>query len=155
MVDTQLGLVITLIGTRTLSAVKSFAFKAVLTFGILGIASFGPCDAFAAHNNDVAQSQFQESVSSDANGSAATPEQARANLADVISVYWSFTGTLNGEAVSDYIVYREYKTISYVNGYTQKAPTCIDVWSGSRYFPELDAIAWGTFEVWRCNYEIY
>lgn len=124
-----------------------------LLIAILGLLSTSPQTAFASAT--VSSTASQIAFSADDNQRNADAVGRRANLADVVSVYWSFTGTLNGEPVSDYIIYREYKTISYVKGYAQKQPVCIDVWSGSRYFPELEAIAWGTFEVWRCDYEIY
>ncbi len=80
-----------------------------------------------------------------------------ANQADVLNVYWTFTGLLNGTSVHDKIVYREYKSISFKNSYSQLSPVNIGVRATGKsgeYFSQVRATGIGSVETWRCRYSI-
>lgn len=86
------------------------------------------------------------------------PTLARAMTEEVWDTYKSFVGILGGQPVQGLIYDVTYKRITFNRYYEQTAPTwmyTVPTDDDGEYIPEYDAVGFGSYDLWKCNYDIH
>lgn len=143
-------------GSRSRRVVLVLIAASILT-GIL-LCSPTKASALRIEPSSTLEMTLSRSIDSRLVEEESSPTLARAMTEEVWDTYKSFVGILGGQPVQGLIYDVTYKRITFNSYYEQTAPTwmyTIPTDSDGEYIPEYDAVGFGSYDLWKCNYIIH